>query len=103
MPMNARFRLPIGVIEVAPRFGLRAAIPRALRRHGPMTSLEISNLMFWERSPRNVRLSAKWWSNPSQLSSTRRAIARLKQEGAVTIAGRYGHRFVYAIAREAAR
>jgi hypothetical protein len=95
MPLNARFRTPKGVIEVAPRFGLRAGIPRALRRHGPMTTLEISNLMFWDRSPTNHRLSVKWWANRSQQSATRRAIARLKRDGRVKIVGRRGRRYIY--------
>lgn len=103
MPINARFRLPIGTIEVAPRFGLRAAIPRALRRHGPMTSVELANWAYWDRTPRNHRMGARWWANASQRSATRRAIARLKRDGAIKIAVRRGRRFVYAIAREVAR
>jgi hypothetical protein len=101
--MTARFHLPIGAIEVAPRFGLRAAVPRALKRYGPMTTLQLANWLYWERSPKNQRLSAKWWANTSQQSATRRAIARLKRDGAVRIAGKRGRRFVYAIARERSR
>lgn len=103
MPIKARFRLPSGAIEVAPRFGLRAAIPGALRRHGAMTSLQLANWLYWERTPRNHRLSAKWWANSSQQSATRRAIARLKRDGAIRIAGRSGRRFIYAIDRQEVR
>jgi hypothetical protein len=96
MPGNARFHLPTGVIEVAPRSGLRAAIPGALRRPGPMTALEIANLLYWERTPNNHRLGARWWANASQLSATRRAIARLKRAGECRMVGRRGRRFLYA-------
>jgi Winged helix DNA-binding domain len=97
MPVNGRFRLPRGEIEVATRFGLRAAIPRALRRHGWLTSQQLANLLYWGRSPRNDRLAAKWWANQSQQSATRRAIARLKRDGAVRVAGRRGRWVLYAV------
>jgi hypothetical protein len=96
MPANGRFRLPCGVIEVAPRFGLRAAIPRALRRHGPMTAIELANYSYWQRTPQNHRLGARWWANASQQSATRRAIARLKRAGKCKIVGRRGRRLLYA-------
>jgi hypothetical protein len=101
MPANGRFRLPDGVIEVAPRLGLRAAIPRALRRHGPMTAVELANWAYWERTPRNHRLGARWWANASQQSATRRAIARLKRAGECKIVGRRGRRQLYASADQA--
>jgi hypothetical protein len=100
MPANARFRLPSGIIEVAPRFGLRAAIPRALKRHGAMTAIELANLLYWNRTPRNHRLGARWWSNLSQRSATRRALARSKRAGDVTITGRMGRYFLYAASRQ---
>jgi hypothetical protein len=100
MPANARFRLPIGTIEVAPRFGLRAAIPGALRRLGPMTSLELANYLFWHRTPQNDRMAGRWWANHSQQSSTRRAIARSKRAGDVKIIGRRGQRLLYAASRQ---
>lgn len=90
MPMNGRFRLPTGEIEVAPALGLRAAIPRALRRHRPMTALQLSNYLYWNRTPRNDRLGARWWANASQQSATRRAIARSRCAGEVKIIGRRG-------------
>jgi hypothetical protein len=96
MPANGTFRLPLGAIEVAPRFGLRAAIPRALRRHGPMTAIELANYAYWQRTPRNYRLGARWWANASQQSATRRAIARSKRAGEVKIVGRRGRRLLYA-------
>jgi len=95
MPANARFRLPSGTIEVAPRFGLRAAIPRALRRLGPLTAIELANWLYWQRTPRNHRLGARWWSNSNQQSATRRAIARSKRAGEVKIVGRRRRRFLY--------
>jgi hypothetical protein len=100
MPANGRFRLPRGAIEVAPRFGLRAAIPRALRRHGPMTALQLSNYLYWNRTPRNHRLGARWWANASQRSATRRAIARSKRAGEVRVIGRRGRRLLYAADRQ---
>jgi hypothetical protein len=100
MPANGRFRLPRGAIEVAPRFGLRAAIPRALRRHGAMTAVELANWAYWERTPRNHRLGARWWSNASQQSATRRAIARSKRAGEVRVIGRRGRRLLYAADRQ---
>jgi hypothetical protein len=103
MPANALFRLPSGTIEVAPRFGLRAAIPRALRRYGAMTSVELSNLLYWQRAPRNHRLGAKWWANASQQSATRRAIARLKRAGECKIVGRRGRRNLYASSDQTGR
>lgn len=99
MPVNSRFRLPIGTIEVAARIGLRAAIPRALRRLGPMTSTELANWAYWQRTPRNHRMGARWWANASQKSATRRALAQLKHDGAVNIAGRRGRRLLYAANR----
>ena len=96
MPVNGRFRLPDGEIEVAPRIGLRAAIPRALRRHGAMTAIELANYAYWQRTPQNHRLGARWWSNASQQSATRRAIARSKRAGEVKIIGRRGRRLLYA-------
>lgn len=103
MPANGRFHLPNGAIEVAARTGLRRAIPGALRRHGPMTAIELANWAYWRRAPRDQRMGARWWANESQRSATRRAIARLKRDGAVKIAGRRGRRFVYAAARETSR
>jgi hypothetical protein len=95
MPVNGRFRLREFDIEVAPRLGLRCDIPRALRRHGPMTALEIANLMYWGRTPRNCRLGARWWANRSMRSSTRRAIASLVREGVVVSCGRLGRCRLY--------
>jgi hypothetical protein len=100
MPANALFRLPSGVIMVAPRFGLRAAIPRALKRLGPMTALELANWAYWNRTPRNHRLGARWWSNSNQQSATRRAIARSKRAGEIKIVGRRGRRLLYAASRQ---
>jgi hypothetical protein len=99
MPSAARFRLRHATIQVAARFGLRAAIPRALRRHGPMTAVELANYAYWQRTPGNHRLGARWWASASQQSATRRAIARLKRDGAVKIAGRRCRRLLYAVER----
>ncbi len=102
MPIPGRFWLPSGEIEVATRHGLRAAIPRALRRHGPMTAVEIANYAYWGRTPRNCRLGAKWWANRSMRSATRRAIAELKRAGLVTDGGRLGRRKLYHFSEKAA-
>jgi hypothetical protein len=101
MPKNARFRLRGGDIEVAVRRGLRSAIPPALRRHGPMTAVEIANYAYWQRTPRNHRLGARWWSNASQQSATRRAIAALKRRGLIVDGGRLGRRKLYHAAARA--
>lgn len=95
MPRNGRFHLRGGSIEVATRYGLRLAIRRSLRRHGPMTSIELANACYWGRSPRNVRLGARWWANRSQQSATRRAIGALKRSGEVVDVGRLGRRKLY--------
>ncbi|WJR74917.1 hypothetical protein [Bradyrhizobium sp. NP1] len=62
-----------------------------------MTSLELANLAYWQRTPRNDRMGARWWANASQRSATRRAIARLKRDGAVKIAGRRDRRLLYEV------
>jgi hypothetical protein len=96
MPTNSRFRLPIGEIEVSPRRGLRAAIPGALRRLGPLTSVQAADWLYWARRPRDHRMAARWRANRSQRSATRRALARLKRDGAVVITGRAVRFFLYA-------
>ncbi|MET4043961.1 hypothetical protein [Bradyrhizobium sp. RT6a] len=64
-----------------------------------MTSIELANWAYWQRTPRNHRMGARWWANASQKSATRRAIARLKRDGAVKIAGRRGRRLLYTVNR----
>jgi hypothetical protein len=95
MPRKGQFLLSEGVIEVATRYGLRADIPRALRRHGPMTAPELSNYLYWNRTPRNSRLGAKWSANWSQKSATRRAIAVLLRHGKIVDGGRLGRKKLY--------
>ena len=95
MPAVGHFRVRSCQVEVAVRYGLRADIPRALRRHGPMTAIEIGNLMYWNRTPRNHRMGARWWINRSMKSSTRRAIAALKRAGMVADGGRLGRCKLY--------
>lgn len=99
MPVKGRFRLRRCVVEVAPRLGLRRDIPRALRRHGPMTALEIANWAYWQRTPNNYRLGALWWANASMCSATRRAIASLVRDGVVTVGGRLGRYRLYHLDR----
>jgi hypothetical protein len=94
MPAPSRFRLRRCTIEVAPRLGLRASIKRGLRRYGPMTSIEIANFAYWGRSPFNSRLGIRWWSNSSQRSATRRALAALIARGEVRVC-RKRNRFNY--------
>ncbi len=94
MPIPGRFRLPDGEIQVAARLRLRADIPRALKRHGPLTAIEIGNLMYWGRTPRNHRLGAKWWVNRS-MNLRLEAIAALKRAGKISDGGRLGRRKLY--------
>jgi hypothetical protein len=44
-----------------------------------MTAIELANYAYWQRTPRNYRLGARWSANASQQSATRRASARSKR------------------------
>ncbi len=98
MPANAAFLSRHGEIEVAPNFALRREIERGLRRFDRLTSYELASLAFWGRHPFRTRLGDRWQANRSQWSSTRRALAKLRHDGLVSIAGRVGHAKLYQLA-----
>ena len=63
-----------------------------------MTAVELANWAYWNRTPRNNRLGAKWWVNRSMRSATRRAIAQLKRAGMVADGGRLNRKKLYHLA-----
>lgn len=101
MPMKSIFLGLYGPIEVAANVHLRHSLLKGLRRWGPMTAVELANFGYWGRKPHDVRLGARWWSNASQQSATRRAIAALIDRGELRIVRKAGAINVYGLAQTA--
>jgi hypothetical protein len=97
VPANARFTTAYGVIEVAPQLALSTLVLSGLKRHHALTSTQIANWAYWGRTPTS-KLGPLWWSNRSMRSSARHAIARLRRNGLVVVAGHSGRACVYSLA-----
>ena len=100
MPAKASLWSSNGMIEVAPNVALRRALRTGLRRFGPLTSKELADWAYWERHPFKSRLGERWRANRSAWSAARRAIARMRQDGMISIAGQVGRAKLYALEGE---